>query len=154
MRSLRSPLSDIALVTARVVLGVVLVAHGIQKLGRGVGPVADAFAGMGVPLPAVAAVGTVGVELVGGVALVVGAFTPVVALLVALTMVGAGLFAHLGKGIFVSGGGWELVGVIAVGALALAACGAGRFSVDHVIAGRRDGTATDRTPLSVGSHSA
>ena len=143
MRSLRSPLSDIALVTARVVLGVVLVAHGIQKLGRGVGPVADAFAGMGVPLPAVAAVGTVG-----------GAFTPVVALLVALTMVGAGLFAHLGKGIFVSGGGWELVGVIAVGALALAACGAGRFSVDHVIAGRRDGTATDRTPLRVGSHRA
>ncbi|RZT87143.1 putative oxidoreductase [Pseudonocardia sediminis] len=154
MRSLRSPLSDIALVIARVVLGVVLIAHGVQKLGRGVGPVAEGFAGMGIPLPGVAAVFTMAVELLGGVALIVGAFTPVAALLVVATMIGAGVFAHLGQGIFVDEGGWELVGVIAIGALALAASGAGRFSVDHVIATRRDGTTTDRTPVSAGSHRA
>ncbi|MBW0104808.1 DoxX family protein [Pseudonocardia sp. KRD291] len=154
MRSLRSPLSDIALVVARLVLGVVLIAHGAQKLGRGVGSVAEGFAGMGIPLPGVAAAFTMGVELLGGVLLIAGAFTPVVALFVVATMVGAGAFAHFGQGIFVDQGGWELVGVIGIGALALAAAGAGRFSIDHLIAGRRDGTTTDRAPVSAGSHRA
>ncbi|WP_219413265.1 hypothetical protein [Pseudonocardia nigra] len=40
--------------------------------------------------------------------------TAVVGLLVALNMLGAALFVHVGAGVFVADGGWELVGVIAV----------------------------------------
>ncbi len=48
---------------------------------------------------------------------------------------------HIGNGVFVGSGGWELVGVIAAAALLLAGAGAGRFSVDHALSARR------RTPV-------
>lgn len=146
MRSLPPALSDAALLVARVLLGVVLIAHGTQKLGRGVGGVAEGFAGMGIPLPSVAAIFAMGVELVGGVLLIAGLLTPVVSLLVVVNMIGAGVFAHFGQGIFVSDGGWELVGVIAVGALVLAATGAGRFSVDGQITARQAAAGARREP--------
>jgi putative oxidoreductase len=60
-----------------------------------------------------------------------------VGVLVVLNMLGAALIVHAANGIMVSNGGWELVGVIAAAALVLAAVGAGRYSVDHAIAGRR-----------------
>ena len=75
---------------------------------------------------------------VGGWA-ILGAFTTVVGALVAVDMAGAALFVHIpkGEGIFVKTNGWELVGVIAAGALLLAAYGAGRWSVDALLAGRK-----------------
>lgn len=137
-RSLSGAARDITLLVARVVLGVDLIAHGWQKVvTNGIGATADAFAGMGVPVAPVSAVFAAAVELVGGVMLVAGAVTAVVGLLVVLDMLGAALFVHLTHGIFVTNGGWELVGVIAAAALALAAAGAGRFSLDHLIASRR-----------------
>ncbi|SFO13293.1 putative oxidoreductase [Pseudonocardia ammonioxydans] len=133
---LPAPLSDVALLTTRLLIGAVLVAHGLQKLGQGVGGVADGFAGMGIPLPLVSALFIVGVEIVGGVLLIAGAATAVAGLATVVAMAGAFLFAHFGTTVFVDDGGWELVGVIAAGALALAAAGPGRFSVDRLLAGR------------------
>lgn len=131
---LPAPAHDIALLLARVVTGVVLIAHGGHKLvTSGVAGTAEGFEGMGVPAAPVAAVIAIVVELLGGVLLVAGAATAVAGVLVALVMLGAGLFAHLGTGVFVSAGGWELVGVIGAAALALAATGAGRFSVDRAL---------------------
>src|SRR5262249_8393622 len=121
-----------------VVLGVVLMAHGWQKVVTyGFAGTTAAFTKMGVPLaPASAAYASV-VELVGGALLVLGALTAVVGVLVILDMLGAAVLVHLPHGLFAWGGGGELVGVIAAAALALAATGAGRFSVDHVVAARR-----------------
>ncbi|MBC3192958.1 DoxX family protein [Pseudonocardia sp. C8] len=136
MRALPAPVADAALLAARLLIGAVLVAHGLQKLGRGVGGVADGFAGMGVPLPTVSALFVMVVENVGGVLLVAGAATTAAGLATVVAMAGAFLFAHFGTTVFVADGGWELVGVIAAGALALAAAGPGRFSVDHLLAGR------------------
>jgi putative oxidoreductase len=79
----------------------------------------------------VAAVIAIVIELLGGVLLVAGAATVVVGILVALEMLGAALFVHVGAGLFVTAGGRELVAVIGAAALALAATGAGRFSVDR-----------------------
>jgi putative oxidoreductase len=39
--------------------------------------------------------------------------------------------------VLADGGGWELVGMIGLLALVLAACGAGRLSADHLLLGRR-----------------
>ena len=54
-----------------------------------------------------------------------------------LLFLGAALIVHAGNGVMASDGGWELVGVIGAVALALAAVGAGRYSVDHALATRR-----------------
>ncbi len=56
IRTLPASVRDVALLLARLVLGVVLVAHGWQKVvTNGVGATAEGFAGMGIPLAPVAA---------------------------------------------------------------------------------------------------
>jgi putative oxidoreductase len=128
---------DVLLLVGRVLLGV-LIAHGWQKFAQyGLGGTAAAFTKMGVPLPPVSAGYAAVVETVGGLALLVGAATVVAGVLVVLDMLGAFVFVHAGNGVFVQGNGFELVWVIAAAALLLVAVGAGRFSVDHVLAGRR-----------------
>ena len=128
---------------ARVALGVVFIAHGAQKVFTwGIAGTGEGFAGMGVPAPQASALFAAVVELVGGAALLVGLATPVVGLLLALDMLGAFLLVHAGNGVFVTGNGFELVWAIAGVALALAAVGAGRFSVDHALLNRRGARAS------------
>ena len=76
------------------------------------------------------------VELVAA-ALLLGAATVVAGALVVLDMLGAFLLVHIGNGVFVTDGGFELVWAIAAAALVLVAVGPGRFSVDAALAGRR-----------------
>ena len=137
IRSLPRPLADVALLAARVVLGIVLIAHGLQKLGNGWDATAAGFAGMGIPAAEVAAAFAIAVELGGGVLIILGAFTSVVGLLVVVNMLGALIFAHAAGGVFVGDGGWELVAMIATTALVLAAVGAGRLSLDARLPGLR-----------------
>jgi putative oxidoreductase len=137
IRTLPPTVRDGALLVARLLLGVVLIAHGWQKVvTNGLGATAEGFGRMGVPLAPVSA-GYAGiVELVGGALILVGAATAVVGVLVVLDMLGAALLVHIGNGVMASDGGWELVGVIGALALVLAAVGAGRYSVDHALADR------------------
>lgn len=125
---------DLATLVARIAIGAVLVAHGAQKFFTfGISGAIDSFAGMGIPVPQAAAVFAAVVELVGGAALILGAATPVVGLLVVLNMLGALVLVHLGNGIFVDQGGFELVAALGAGALVLAATGPGAWSVDHLV---------------------
>ncbi|MHA6621323.1 DoxX family protein [Pseudonocardia sp. DLS-67] len=138
IRTLPPSVRDGALLVARLLLGVVLIAHGWQKVvTNGLGATAEGFGKMGVPLAPVSATYAGVVELVGGALVLVGAATAVVGVLVVLDMLGAALIVHVGNGVMVGDGGWELVGVIAAAALVLAAVGAGRYSVDHALATRR-----------------
>lgn len=135
--SLPAPVRDLALLLARVGLGVVFLAHGWQKLvTNGVDGTAGFFDSVGVPLPTASAWLATLVELVGGGLLVLGLAVPVAGLLLAVDMLGAWLFVHRGSGVFVSENGWELVLALGVGSLVLAAVGAGRFSADHLLASR------------------
>jgi putative oxidoreductase len=77
------------------------------------------------------------VEFTGSVMLIIGALTPVVCSMMVFIMAGAAVFVHGVNGVFISNGGWELVGVIAAGAIAIAAAGPGRYSVDHFVRGRQ-----------------
>lgn len=128
-----------AILISRVILGVVLIAHGWQKFSEwGISGTADSFAAMGVPAASVAAVVAAVIELVGGILLIAGLFTRIVGALVVLNMIGAGIFAsHFTSGILVSDGGWELVGVIAAAALLLVGVGAGAFSLDRVFLAKK-----------------
>jgi putative oxidoreductase len=146
MRTLLHParttpvLQDAALLIARVAIGVILLAHGLQKfLDYTLDGTAASFSGMGIPAPAAAAVFAATVETVGGAALIIGLVTPVVAALNVLNLLGALVIVHAGKGIFVDGGGYELVLALIAGLLVVALLGAGRFSVDHLIGRRQRG---------------
>ncbi|YAL81851.1 DoxX family protein [Dermacoccaceae bacterium W4C1] len=130
-------IADIALLVCRLLLGVILIAHGWQKFfDNGIDATGAGFAQMGVPAADASATFTATVELVGGALLVLGLFTPVVGVLVALTMAGAFWFAHRDAGVFATDGGWELVAALGVAALAIGAVGAGRFSMDEVLRSR------------------
>lgn len=129
-----SKLNDVFLLLARFLIGVVLIAHGWQKFDEWtLAGTAEAFASMGVPAPGLAGTAAAVVELVGGILIVLGAFTTWVGAIVALQMFVAYLFAHAGKGVFVDNGGFELVASIGAAALAIAAAGAGRFSIDRLM---------------------
>ena len=79
-----------------------------------------------------------GLELAGGIALILGVLTRVVAALLALNMLGALVLVHAAAGVFADKGGYELVLLLAAAALALALTGAGRLSVDRALFGRRN----------------
>ncbi len=134
-------MTSLALLIARIGLGIVFIAHGWQKFNdMGVDAVGSGFTEMGVPLPSLAAYFATFVELVGGAALLIGAFTAVAGLLLTIDMLGALLFVHIKNGVFVTEGGFELVVALGVGALLLAVFGAGRYSVDSML-GKKVGRA-------------
>ncbi|KAA0024479.1 DoxX family protein [Antrihabitans cavernicola] len=136
---------DIALLIARIGLGIVFIAHGWQKVvTNGLDATKTGFTGMGVPAPALSAYYAAFVELVGGAALILGVLTSIVSVLLLLDMVGAFFTVHIDKGIFVSDGGYELVLVLAIASLLLAAFGGGRFAVDALFR-RKNSTRTTVT---------
>lgn len=125
---------DIALLIARIGLGVIFVAHGWQKVNDyGHAAVTASFEGMGVPMPGLSAYYAAYVELIGGVLLIAGALTPIVGLLLFLDMAGAFFIVHLENGVFATNGGYELVLALGVGSLVLAAVGPGKFSADKLL---------------------
>ncbi|GAA1454541.1 DoxX family protein [Nesterenkonia lacusekhoensis] len=133
--SSKSPiLTDLALLVARVALGIILIAHGWQKFDEWtIAGTGDSFAGMGVPAPSVTAGVVTFAELVGGALLILGVLTPLVALINVISMLSALFLVHLEAGIFVDAGGYELVLAIFAGLIILTARGAGRFSVDRLL---------------------
>jgi putative oxidoreductase len=132
-----TPVQDVVLLIARLGLGAVMIAHGWQKLDQGgLGGTADGFEAMGIPQSTAAAAFAIALEIGGGALVLLGALTPVVGVLWALHMAGAWWFVHR-DAFFVADGGYELVLVLGVLGLVLAATGSGRLSVDHLLTRQR-----------------
>ena len=133
--------ADLGLLLLRLGLAAIMLAHGYQKFvlqgNLSFGPTQTAFTQMGVPLPQVAGILIIILELAGGVAMVFGLFTVVVGLCYAAAMAVAVWFVHLANGFFVSEGGYELAGLTGVVALVLAISGAGAISLDRAIFGAK-----------------
>ena len=130
-------LTTSALTILRIVTGFLFAAHGWQKFTEfTIAGTQAAFAQMGVPAANLAAPVIATLELVGGVALILGVLTRVFAVLLAADMLGALFLVHASAGIFAATGGYELVLILAATALAVAFVGAGRFSVDKALFGR------------------
>src|SRR2546426_3766518 len=88
------------LVPLRLVVGLVFIVHGGQKLFVfGVGGAAGFMAKVGIPWPFLAAVVVIAVEILGGLALILGLGTPLAAALLAIDMVVAILAVRLPAGL-------------------------------------------------------
>jgi putative oxidoreductase len=131
-----TPLS-VALLVLRLATGVVFIAHGYQKLfQRGIAGVTQSFGGMGVPLPELVAPLVSVLEFAGGIALILGILTRIVAAALAVDMLGAMLIAHLPYGFFLPRG-IEFTMMLFAASAALALAGAGAYSADAPLAARR-----------------
>ncbi|MBE1537964.1 DoxX family protein [Actinomadura algeriensis] len=141
MRS-RSLVYDVAAALARLGVGVVFMAHGWRKIEAGVTATGENFDALGVPLPTAAAVYAAFVELLGGAALIAGLALPVTGALLFVDMVGAFLFVHADRGLFMVDGdraqnGYELVVALGMAALLFAAGAGGRLTLDAWIVRKR-----------------
>jgi len=131
--------ADLALLALRVIAGIIFTAHGAQKLFVfGIAGVQGAFAKMGAPLPELTGPLIAGLEFFGGIALIVGLLTRLVAIGLVADMLGAIMLVHLANGL-TGQGGYEFVLMLLGASLALFFAGAGDFSIDHLI-GRRTAT--------------
>lgn len=123
----------------RVVVGFLFAAHGWQKYTEWtIAGTQAAFGEMGIPLAGIAAPAVATLELIGGIALILGLLTRPLALLLALDMFGALVLVHLPFGVFVANNGYELVLLLGASSLAIALLGPGRASVDHVLFSKRN----------------
>ncbi|GAA5063929.1 DoxX family protein [Nocardia callitridis] len=139
--ALVSTAPSIGLLLVRVVAGLLFASHGTQKLfgwfgGVGWHTTADNFSATGYN-PGVVFGTLAGVsELVGGVLLALGLFTPLAAAIIVGTMLNA-INTTWAKGLL---GGYELALVYAVLAAGFGFVGAGRFSLDAGRPWQRHGT--------------
>jgi putative oxidoreductase len=125
------------LLLLRVVAGGTIFAHGAQKLfgwfgGGGVRGTAGFFENMGFRPPILLAV-LAGLGETGGLLFAAGFLTPLAALGMTIVMLNAIAVVHWSKGFFNGNGGLEFPLLLATTAVAVAAIGPGRFSVDRAI---------------------
>jgi putative oxidoreductase len=137
------------LAVLRLIVGTIFVAHGGQKLFvHGLEGVTAGFAGMGIPLAGVTAPAVAFVELLGGIALVLGLLTRPAAVGLAVVMAGAVLLAHLPAGFFLPNG-YEFALALLGSTVLLALTGAGTYSLDAVLQARRAPAAAEPAPAAV-----
>ena len=98
--------NEIGKLLLRVVLGIVFLAHGVSKFQGGIGNTVGWFESIGIPGFLAYAVGTI--EVVGGIALILGLGTRVVSLLLGIIMLGAIFTVNLPAG-FIEGYVLDLV---------------------------------------------
>ncbi|MFF0011389.1 DoxX family protein [Streptomyces sp. NPDC005374] len=128
-----SDADTLALLLVRLVLGAVMIAHGLNHW-RGGGRIegtARWFTGLGLRHGTLQAWLSVLTEVGAGALLLLGLFTPLACAAVISVMLVAGLLAHRPNGFFVFKEGYEYVLTLAVVALALALLGPGDMSVDE-----------------------
>lgn len=120
---------DVAALLLRGALGVMFIAHALLKyfVFTPAGTV-QFFESLGLPGPL--AYATIAAELVGGVLLVVGAYTRTVAFALLPILLGAA-WAHSSNGwLFTSpNGGWEYPAFLAVAGAVVGLLGGGRFAL-------------------------
>ncbi|MFD1932932.1 MULTISPECIES: DoxX family protein [Nonomuraea] len=125
--------SDLALLVARVMVGIIFIAHGLQKWHAGMDSTTADFTQLGVPSPQLAALFATGAEIIGGAMLVAGLGVRIAAFALLIDMAGAGIFVEARNGIFNGAPRWELVVALAAACLMLLTLGGGRLGVDGVL---------------------
>ena len=126
-----------AALTLRVSAGVILAAHGAQKLfgwfgGYGLEGTGQWMASVGFEPGYLMALLAGSAEFFGGIALVLGLLTRPAALVAAFTMLMA-MTVHVGNGLFMSNNGYEFALSLLAITTALVFMGGGRAAADNLI---------------------
>jgi putative oxidoreductase len=148
----------------RLIIGFGFMAHGLAKLSRGPAGFAKMLAQIGAPVPEVTAWVSTFVELLGGLAIFVGAFVEVVSIPLIVMMLVAMFTVHLKYGFssintigLTQDGpkfgppGYEINLLYIAGLLSLILGGAGTLSIDRVLSrivglSERSASVGGRTP--------
>lgn len=129
---------NLAVLVARVWVGIVMFAHGwrhVKALRSGPG-MANWLGSLGLRSPALQAQTLTWTEVALGPILVLGLITPIAYGAAASLMLVALITNHIDKGFFITARpteGWEYVATLAVLSICLGALGPGDWSLDHSI---------------------
>ncbi len=127
---------DIGLLILQVVIGLLMMAHGAQKLfgwfgGRGLNATADWLANMGLRAPRFWALLAGLAELGGGLLFALGLFHPIGPLAIIAVMIAAIALVHWPRGLWISNGGSEYALVMAVVAAVMGLWEPGAYTLDR-----------------------
>src|SRR5437762_12484956 len=126
---------SIGLLIARIVIGLIMAAHGAQKLfgwfgGYGLSKTGEFFVGLGFrPGKTFAAAASL-TEITSGLLVALGFLGPIGPALMISVMIVAMMTVHRGHGLFATTGGHEVPLLYATVALGLALTGYGQYSLD------------------------
>ncbi len=131
-------LSPLAL---RIPVGIIFAAHGAQKLfgwfgGYGLEGTGKWMASIGIEPGMLMAALAGGAEFFGGLALLLGLLVRPAAAILGFTMLVAIFSVHIGNGLFMSNNGIEFGLALLAATVSLGISGAGRASIDAVLAER------------------
>ena len=129
---------SVGLLLARLVLGLLMAAHGSQKLlgwfgGHGLDGTAGFFESFGFRPGRAFAAAAATTEIVGGALVALGFLGPVGPALMLSVMIVAALTVHWKHGVFAASGGIEVPLLYGTGAIALALTGPGAYSLDALL---------------------
>ncbi|WP_205874321.1 DoxX family protein [Mycobacterium camsae] len=129
---------DVALLILRLVLGLTLAAHGLNKFfgGGRIPGTARWFESIGMKPGKFHATVAATTETAAGLGLAAGLLTPIPAAGFVSLMVVAAWTVHRANGFFIVKEGWEYNLVLAVTAVVVATLGAGKLSLDHLVFGK------------------
>lgn len=128
---------NLALLVLRVVVGLLFVGHGAQKLfgwfgGHGPDGTGQYMESLGLTRGKAMAILAGMAEVIGGLLFACGLLTPVAAALLSTVMLTAIWTAHRKHGLWVANGGYEYPLVMLAVVFAVTAAGAGAWSLDDV----------------------
>ncbi|WP_265087487.1 DoxX family protein [Psychrobacter arenosus] len=133
--------AGIAALILRVPVGIILAAHGAQKLfgwfgGNGLAGTAGWMSSIGIEPGYLMAILAGSAEFFGGLALILGVLTRPAAVAAAFTMLVAIFSVHISNGLFAANNGYEYALTLMVALIALAVQGGGQLSVDQALTQR------------------
>lgn len=137
--------NSIAPLALRLSAGIIFAAHGAQKLfawfgGYGLEGTGQWMESIGLSPGYLMALGAGSAEFFGGLLLILGLVTRPTAMILAFTMLVAIVSVHLPNGLFISNNGYEFGLALLAISVSLAISGAGKFSIDMLIAGKLHST--------------
>jgi len=141
IQNITTTTSGLASTILRIPVGIILMAHGAQKLfgafgGYGLEGTGQWMASIGLEPGYLMALLAGSAEFFGGLALIIGLLVRPASAVIAFTMLMAIFSVHISNGLFMANNGYEYALTLLVVTVSLVFSGAGSFSIDKAISAK------------------